>query len=251
MPGQAAMTRITIHGSCVSRDTVEFLPAERFWLTRYIARQSLISAGSVCPPLFDPADALDSPFQIRMLAGDLAGDVYEHIAATSAETDLLLVDLTDERLGVFALADGSYLTRTVEGIAHDMYPADLRLLELGDDEHFELFRAGLDRWADAVAAAGLADRVVVLHVPWAARTVDDDETPPSFNLTAELANVVYSRYHHAFFDRVDPWVLRPRVPVFAHGDHQWGPAPFHYVPAVHQDLAEQILVLADRLGRRP
>lgn len=248
MPG--GLMRVTIHGSCVSRDAFELIDPAQATLTRYIARQSLISAGTACPPLFDPADRLDSPFQIRMLSGDLRGDALEHITGVAAETDLLVCDLTDERLGVFALPDGSYLTRTVEGLAQHVYPAGLRLIELGEDEHFRLFEHALDRWATAVADAGLLDRVVVLHVPWASQTVDGEATPASFKLSADLANVVYSRYLYAMFDRVDPWVIRPRVRVAAQGDHQWGPAPFHYVPEVQRDLADQIVELGRRIGPR-
>ncbi len=241
--------RISIHGSCVARDTFEYLPST-ISLTRYIARQSLISAGTTCPEVFAPREELDSAFQVRMLSGDLAGDFYRHLEQIASETDLLLVDLTDERLGVFALPDGSYLTRTVEGLAHELYPEDLPLLELGDQAHFDLFCSAVETWADAVDAAGLTDRVAVLHVPWASHTVDGDPTPPSFKLSADLANVVYSRYHHVFFDHVNPWVIRPRCAVTAQEDHQWGAAPFHYVPEVHQDLAEQIEDLATRLGPR-
>ena len=248
MPGE--LMRVTIHGSCVSRDAFELVAPEQATLTRYIARQSLISAGTTCPPLFDPADHLDSSFQIRMLSGDLRGDALEHITEVAAETDLLVCDLTDERLGVFALPDGSYLTRTVEGLAQHLYPDGLQLLELGHDDHFRLFEQALDRWADAVTDAGLLDRVVVLHVPWAPTTIDGEATPPSFKLSADLANVVYSRYLYAMFDRVNPWVIRPRTPVAAHGDHQWGPAPFHYIPEIQQDLADQIVELGKQIGPR-
>lgn len=240
------MMRITIHGSCVSRDTFEFLP-DGTELVRYIARQSLISVGSAAPPVIDVAAHLTSPFQIRMLTGDLAGDACTQLQEVADETDLLLVDLTDERLGVFHLHDGTFITRTVEGLFHDMYPPGLQLLELGTDEHFSWFSRALDRWATVIEDAGLREKMVLLHVPWAGRTVTGAPTPPSFHLSADIANVTYSRYVYALSDRLDPWIIRPRVPVVAHGDHQWGPAPFHYVPAVHQDLADQLVELGEQL----
>lgn len=241
--------RLSIHGSCVSRDTFEFLP-KGTELERYIARQSLISAGSTADGTIDP-EQLTSAFQRRMLTNDVAGDAFDQLREVADQTDLLVCDLCDERLGIFTTADGSTLTRTVEGLANELYPeSGLTLHELGEDDHFTLFVEAVDRWAEVIEEVGLSERVVMLHVPWAARTIDGEDTPPSFRLSADLANVTYSRYYYAVFDRLNPYVIRPRVPVVAQSDHHWGPAPFHYVDEVHADLAEQLAELAERLGTR-
>lgn len=86
--------RIYIHGSCVSRDILNFGDKNKMQLTGYTARQSIFS--SFTPPLkqiesFQPK--LTSKFQIKMLRRDcekkLWEDMKEHMG------DYLIIDLVD------------------------------------------------------------------------------------------------------------------------------------------------------------
>ncbi|MBP2216305.1 hypothetical protein H4V95_001512 [Arthrobacter sp. CAN_C5] len=57
---------------------------------------------------------LASGFQNRSMSGDLQSNLLPTLRRNAATTDLLLVDLTDERLGVARLADKSFVTRSKE-----------------------------------------------------------------------------------------------------------------------------------------
>ena len=123
----SAMTgRITVYGSCVARDAAREMEQRGWSVERYIARQSLISAGR-------PADVGDldlsllrSSFARRSFLSDMVGNLEAQLTAVASYTDLLLWDLTDddfaaidERLtpGVREVlsAEGSVAARTGHG----------------------------------------------------------------------------------------------------------------------------------------
>ncbi|WP_425256334.1 DUF6270 domain-containing protein [Pseudarthrobacter sp. J47] len=99
-----------MYGCCVSRDAFKDLGAG-YTLLGYVARQSLISGLSRPTNLLD-GQALDSALQNRSLSGDLKSNLLPTLRRFADQIDLFVVDLTDERLGVVRLPDGSYIIRT-------------------------------------------------------------------------------------------------------------------------------------------
>lgn len=163
-----------IYGSCVSRDTFEFLDAN-FDLIRYVARQSMVSAGTDARVLRPQLEQIDSAFQSRMVTGDLSGDLPSALATAAPELDLLLVDLVDERGGVIDV-DGAYVTklsefwssggqRATRGMEHHPFGTDL---------HFALWQASAVRFVRQLVDLELVPKTVVLRTPWASR-YDDGE----------------------------------------------------------------------------
>lgn len=238
---QPLPTRICIYGSCVSRDTFEHMDPAAFSLTRYVARQSLISGFSTTAAEVD-LSSFDSTFQRRMLRGDAAGDLPAHLATDAASVDLLLWDLTDERLGVFAGPDGRVVTRTTEGLAHDLYSSldGWSHLPLGTPRHQAAWQAALERFIDQLRQLELLDRTLLLEVPWAAVDVAGVPVPSSFGTRPDQANRTFAWYYeHARAAGVRTVTVEPDIAVAA-VDHPWGPAPFHYHSTTYRALAESI-----------
>lgn len=166
--------RIDIWGSCVSRDTLEFMPD--FAVGTYVARQSAIVALAPANELSAPLDELESDFQRRMLAGDMRSDAGDRLETHSAAC--VLVDLVDERRGVWQLPNGTYLTNSVEafhtGIDQWGPAMGARLIEFGTDEHFELWRRGFTLVVRRITSTGKP--IVLLDIAWA--EVFEGQTPP-------------------------------------------------------------------------
>ena len=160
-----SLPRIDVWGSCVSRDTLEYMPDVS--VGTYVARQSAIVSLSPASDIDVPSDRLDSDFQKRMLEGDRAADVVARLAEPDAE--LLLIDLVDERRGVWRFPSGSFLTNSVEayhvGVEAWGPAAGARLIEFGTDEHFELWKRGFTKVAQRVSALNVP--VVFLDIAWA------------------------------------------------------------------------------------
>ncbi|WP_143233359.1 DUF6270 domain-containing protein [Actinomyces ruminis] len=84
---------VSVFGSCVSRDTVEVLRRQGWRVGAYVARQSLLSAGSQAPAHALDLGGFDSAFVRRVHAEGLAGDRRSRLAAAAPDTDVLLWDI--------------------------------------------------------------------------------------------------------------------------------------------------------------
>lgn len=160
---------IAIFGSCVSRDTAEFIPDAE--VVTYIARQSVTSLESPHGANGINVAGLDSAFQRRMVLSDLKGNGLKRIVKNSRHIDLVLIDLVDERRGFWLFSDGSTMTNSLEiessGAARAVRRDGARLVEFGTDEHFDTWVTGLDKLMVGLEEAGLREKTLFLDIEWA------------------------------------------------------------------------------------
>lgn len=241
--------RAFIVGSCVSRDALSKLQPG-YTVGAYVARQSVISAGTTVSQSLLDADRVTSRFQLRNLRGDLAGDAAQRLGLESDAIDVVLWDLVDERNGVYRAGEGWFtnnweLRRT--GAIDELTRFDL--LRFGTDEHFEEWRIGARRFAELLESEGLRERTIVVAPAMA--TLFEDGTP--------LANVVagFGSDYGPRFDRYADYLehelgftaVRPSVEVVRAGsDHRWGRAPYHYSDETEQLIADLISQLVRENG---
>lgn len=175
--------KIAIFGSCVSRDSVEFMPVAE--VVTYVARHSVTSLQS--PHGTDRIDlsVLTSEFQKRMVTSDLNGTGLERIVGNSKDIDIVLLDLVDERRGFWLFPDGSTMTNSIEvescGAARDARRNGARIVEFGTEEHFGRWKTGYYKLIDGLQEAGLGDKTILLDIEWAA-AVDGAQHPQSDSL---------------------------------------------------------------------
>lgn len=233
------MPNVFIYGSCVSRDTLPFLGPE--WrICEYVARQSFISAANGPVQLWGQS-SLSSKFQVRSLAGDFAGDFLAKFSQHVLEVDILLMDLVDERLGVYRTAQGGYVTLSWELASSGLEshaPSDLVLVEFGSDEHFDVWAQAADSIFQAVRATPVVP--IVLAPSWAAKADNGGGGFDYHGVPAEVWNLRYTRYFE-FLETLGGIVIRvPGDRTYSSTSHQWGLAPFHYYDRVYETLSEQI-----------
>lgn len=239
--------RTLVIGSCVSRDLFGALPEGEYSLSWYVARQSLISSFS------DPVTAVRAPrlpsrFQQRMLNGDVTSNLPRVLRKTAGKVDLILWDLTDERLGVYLFPDDTVVTRTVDLIAAQAEQpiADEALhVEFGTDTHFEMWRSMLPAFQAALARHHPNARLVLVALPWAELTESGEPTPSSFGLEAREANELYQRYYDAAASLDGCTVVGRDADVRSSDGHHWGEAPFHYAAVTNDSLVAQWHVLVE------
>lgn len=234
--------RIAIYGSCVSRDTAEFAGKGLIAVEDYVARQSLLSAGSDASSHYPDEAQVSSAFQERMIRGDFAGDLHGHLKKVS-DVDVLLWDLTDERHGVHIFDDGTLVTRSIDLVNVPEVSAAVegtRHLPFGTDEHFEQWAGRAREFVADLRAHGLFDRTVVLQVPWASTTADGQQTPPSMGTRPEEANQAYQRYYAVLQDLGLAILDLDPETVHADPEHVWGLAPFHYSAEVYQEILRRL-----------
>lgn len=236
------MLRTFIYGSCVSRDTFERLPSDRFELLQYVARQSLVSA--TAPPTSRPLPHIEttSAFQRRMLEGDWNGSLLSQLREHAESIDLLLWDLCDERLGLRQLEyvgpahRHAMATRSVDGIRAgvDDQLQHAPLIPFGSRRHRLLFLKALRDFAGQLGQLDLLPKTLLLAPAWATHTVTGAPTPSSFGLQPARANRLFDDYHSAVKHVTGAAVVTlPVNEVVADAEHPWGVAPFHYTEDVY------------------
>jgi hypothetical protein len=241
--------RVFIHGSCVSRDLLTLLQDDGFELSFYSPRQSLIPLIGHVHGLGAHLDAtkLTSRFQRRALEGTLDADLLQQLEQHAPSTDMVLWDLTDERLGVYEYG-GAYMTRSLELISSgidDVLTQHARHIPFGGDEHFGLWSRALQRWAESLESRGLADRVVLLAPRWAATTEDRRSIPPSYGVSAERHTELAQRYYDAARAAVpNVRIVGRDAKTYGSYEHHWGPAPFHFAESTNAALASVVRDLA-------
>jgi hypothetical protein len=235
------MAEIIIYGSCVSRDTFSIMEQEHRLLA-YVARQSLISAMTQPTTLLEPAK-LDSKFQSRMLNGDLKSDLLGTLRKHSMQADLLLIDLTDERLGVHKLPDNSFVTRSSEliqsGLLNKLNPIP-GVIQIGTERHWIFWERAASRFVDHLSSIGLFDKTIIVNTPWAAESIEGAPVPGYRNFTVNEMNGHLRRYGE-HLKRLGLRVLEmPEELAKSTKNHKWGIAPFHYQDSAYEWISKEI-----------
>lgn len=222
---------------------MSFCDSEGISLKRYIARQSLISAFSPPVELELDLSTLTSDFQKRMITGDLERSLPVSLSSIAEDSDLLLWDLVDERLGVYLLDDGRGVTRSLELInsgAEAEIKTQAHYIPFGSDTHFKLWMNALEEFIKALDAADLGGRVRLLNVPWATKDTNGHRIRPSMGLQAKKANALYRRYFEAAARVTRTIAVGEVTEPRGSAAHQWGLAPFHYEKRVYQEIASAL-----------
>lgn len=232
---------VLIYGSCVSRDAFPFL-GPQYELLGYIARQSMISAMSKPTDLLQ-GEALSSAFQERSLTGDIRSNLLPLLRRFVADIDVLVIDLTDERLGVVRLPDGTYVTRSHELVTSGRLKAvqgrteDIRILT---ERHWTLWEAAATRLLGALSQMGLREKTVILNTPWAERTQAGDPVPPFWNLDVAEVNAYFTECCAHLRSLGYKVVDLPPEFRYPASDHKWGTAPYHFGDSAMTWIAGQI-----------
>lgn len=248
MPHDDSKTHAVIYGSCVSRDTFEFLDPGAFHLDRYIARQSLISAYAE-PTILESSDieSLTSEFQKRTVRDDFRGSLHEDMQTFGTGADLLIWDLTDERYGVWDLGGGQFVTRSVELISSGIdsrLKARATLVPFGSSRHFSMWNDALQKFYATLASAGLVDKTVLLAPRWATKDENGSAVRSALGPGSRYANKILSKYSRCV-SSTKP-VTTGRLETRANSLHKWGAAPYHYSDHIYSRLSQEIVSMADR-----
>lgn len=243
-------TRVVIYGSCVSRDTFDFLDRNHFQLDRYIARQSLISAYAEATPLNEmDIEPLSSDFQKRTIRDDFRSSLHQDLLTFGHNADVVLWDLTDERYGVWDLGGGQYITRSIELFASGIdqrLMKTARLVPFGSADHLQLWTDALGKFSNSILSADLRLAPILINPPWATFDQRGRLVRGTHGLHPRSANQMFRVYARRAAG-ISTHTISSRWPLTNSG-HQWGRAPYHYTDRTYRRMAKEIAL---RAGRDP
>lgn len=224
--------RVGIYGSCISRDIFN-LERPGLEMSGYFARSSWISATNPSVPRPTVQSRLTSPFQQRMVERDFMSSSIAGLLAL--DSDLILLDLIDERAGVVRAESGGYLTYLSEmkGSGWLDHVNHSSLIRFGTPMHLKLFKDAALKVLESLNGR----RVVVLASKFASNTEDGKTVPPASGRSAEEWNDLYAEYF-GVLEQIGFDVLRmPDELCIADSKHRWGVAPYHYIEDFYSEAA--------------
>lgn len=236
------MANIFIYGGCVSRDTFEYLKDDHT-LVHYVARQSLVSSNSR-PSRLMKTSHLSDGFQHRSVKGDINSSLFPLIKEKGPKVNLFLFDILSERLGVYRLPGGAFVTKSTELAKTkliDRLEKPAASVMFGTERHFQLWKASVDNFALVLRAANLFERALFIETPWANTTAQGNNVPKFRGWTAEHANEMYQPYYSYLREVGFNSITIPKELVLSTEDHRWGAAPYHYCQETYLWLKKEIV----------
>lgn len=233
---------VFVYGSCVARDSFEYFP-NSYRVSQYVARHSLLADDTDASYKL-PADLkLANVFQTRMLRADWGAGALNLLRRQASHFHLILWDIFDERHGVHWFSSGEVVTRSIDLVSSE---TAMSLIEpgthvpFGADEHFEGWAEKATDLVQSFKEQGALERVRLLNAPWAEVNTEGHPTPVSMGVTATEANQKSQRYYAHLAALGVPTLEVPAELAIADPNHQWGEAPFHYVPAVYEYVRDAL-----------
>ncbi len=241
--------RTAILGSCVTRDAFaahEEVLGKPDW---YFARSGLPSAMSEL--VFEGVDvsAIESPFQRAVVSTDLDGSFARFLP--KAEYDLLVYDPIDERFPLFIADSGAIATRSSEFTRAVADVESCVRLEPLSEGYYELWEPAWQHLVEVMTRSGNLDRLRVNQVYWA-HLIDGPGEFPAIYPAEKIrrANDFLERLYTRMLEDLPPhrFFRYAEEELVAAGEHRWGIAPFHYVPAYYQRLCDYLVAYPDDEG---
>ncbi|GGJ60936.1 DUF6270 domain-containing protein [Glutamicibacter ardleyensis] len=223
------MANFLIYGGCVSRDTFELVKDEHTLLA-YVARQSLISASSK-PETRINMRGLSAQFNSRMVKGDIQSNLLPTIRKVADDVDVFLFDILSERLGVFRLSGGTYITNSAELKKSELMESSAvakASVPMGTEIHFNLWKNAANTFKKSLVDLGIFDKTYLIKSAWTDETVQGSATPRYRNWSSEKGNSLYEPYFEHLRELGFQMIVPPAEVSKSTEDHKWGPAPYHY-----------------------
>lgn len=231
--------KVAIYGGCVSRDAVEDSPRSDLKVSRYIARHSLLSAGTDASGNVEEFK-LDSKFQQRMLEFDIRGELDSMLRSFS-QADVLLWDLNSERSGVFEFEDASTVTRSPElKRATNGFKslARKRYIQFASDEHLARWKAAANIVIGLMKTNNIWQKTLVIAADWAEYDEQGNRTGKLGGRSASWYNQKFRPYY-SHLEKCGLSVARFKT-VVADSQHKWGRGPFHYSDTTYREINSRI-----------
>lgn len=201
----------------------------------YVARSSFISAAT--SPIESAEPKLPSAWQRRMVLDDVSSRSFQRLIDAEAHSELLLIDLVDERLGVLEVGDNQYVTNSAEfkasGIAERL--PSRRQINFGSEEHFALWLVGALSLAEQLTERNAINKALLIETWFAESDAKGVPIPPFWGISATTWNQNYQRYFAAMRELGFATYRLPET-VRSDPNHRWGPAHYHYEESVYRDV---------------
>ena len=243
-------TKISIFGSCCSRDVFEYDTSKTLLPCVYIARQSIVSSVSDAVPISMSQIALDSSFQKKQIFSDFNKTAFEQLK--KAEGSWLLIDLTEERFDLAKIGSGIVTNSDeLQSIkAFDEKKTVLKKIGRGKDYYVEgiSIREIAAKWCKHILEIFPCHGIILHKVYCAEKYFDKNKQLMEFDhvMLSWIRNV--NQLYKYMYDCIESelygcFVIDISGNFFADENHKWGLEPFHFQEEYYKEVLNQIMTI--------
>lgn len=229
------MDKVTIFGSCVSRDLFRLFP-NQLTLESYFARSSLVSLMSRATSIKETDIHLNSSFQRRMVMYDFNKEFRMKIQ--NEKLDYLLIDFIDERCNLLRIENGGFVTLSSELQKSGLVESgryNFKLHRRVNNERINELWFNACRQFISLLKNNISSEKVILHKAyWATKYKNKEniicEFPEAQMESIRVNNEILERYY-SFFEQEFKGIKvieLEKEEYMADESHEWGLSPFHY-----------------------
>lgn len=222
---------LNIHGSCVSRDILNYDYNNELLLGNYLARSSIVSA--VAKPFPEKIDLnIESPFQKTVVESDLKKELFKHLSHDRA--NYLMIDFIDERISLMKY-DNSIITVSDELKSSnflDIYNGDI-IDKFTLDK--SVWKKSMKEYLKKILKIYREDRIIIHETYFVDSYQSKTGQIESFNEYQLAYNKKINKLLEEYYSYVKNKIPNANVLNIignynlAYEEHIWGNQPVHYV----------------------
>lgn len=252
--------KLSIFGSCTSRDILEYGKKGEFQLGAYVARQSIIS--SLSKPIdfnFDKCN-LESAFQKRQIVNDFQKNTFDILR--DAKSEYLIIDLIDER---FNLAEymGSIVTVSNELASSGIFDNKFKMAKVREINNWKIYNLKrtlkgksyifkerlledyIKEFCNRITEIFEEKNIIIHRAVMVDYYINKDENVVQFPKNYLQYNRIINtklNYMYDYFQKFLPnaFVLDECKNYYADEKHKWGLAPMHYEEKYYIKIEEKL-----------
>lgn len=242
--------RVTILGSCVSRDTMEYIPRGKWEINLYAARTKVVSQLSVPLNVPECEILLDSQFQKRIVLNDL--NKQQFLQLEKEKRDWCIIDYIDERFSLVKISN-TFITKSGELVKSEWLRNKVFLEtqymkdSMGNWKIEEKLLEGyMKEFLDKILCLYKRNKII-LHKAYMVNEYIDKKGGGQRNFGENIIenNRKINEMLKYMYDFTEKYVKRLKVidisdKYSADENHKWGLAPMHYQQEYYYEAAKLI-----------
>lgn len=238
------MLKVSIFGSCVTRDAFEF-DKNNFILDEYFARSSIASFSGQPKTIPEIISGIDSNFQQKMVKRDMEKTFLEY--CNSNKYDLIVFDFIDERFRLYKNNDivCTYSSEFAKGCKKSMYKIYSSQIVQNyttdkDSIYYKLWKNGLEKVKNKIK---LNEAKIVLNKVYWTNILSNGEKLEQYSdeiieKNNKFLDLLYNDFSSAFKNIYT--IEYPKELLKANKNHKWGVEAFHYIDELYIYLINKL-----------
>lgn len=239
--------KITILGSCVSRDIMEYIDSDRLEIGVYIARTKVASQLSSSLNVEECQIDLSSAFQKRLVLNDLNKTTFDKL--NNLESEFCVIDYIDERFKLIKIND-SYITKSNEILRSNWLPSRCEEMQysyengqwLLEGENLDTY---LKKYLDKVVLYFKPNNIILHKAYMVNSYLDKEKNIRLFDQASLKANEKVNEMLDYMYNFTENYLEKAKIidlcnKYVADEENKWGLATMHYQKEYYVEAAKMV-----------